>query len=123
MKITFLQAKNTLNTITPVKGGQITKSDLAKAKGDTGVHVYTIKHDVKDAFRAQFDKDSDIREQASECQDDKEKLSSLESEFAELNKTEEEVKLSKGKLKLSEVKDYLDSTELEVLEWCIDFKK
>ena len=39
------------------------------------------------------------------------------------NKTEEEVKLSKGKLKLSEVKDYLDSTELEVLEWCIDFKK
>lgn len=64
-----------------------------------------------------------LKEIASEKQKIKKQKEELDEEYKDLNKKEETVKLTKDKWNIDEVKDYLDSVELEILEDFIDFSE
>jgi len=131
MKITYIQAKKALNTIVQtLPNGQTKKSELAKAKGDVGLKAYHLKHDLLDAIKAEIDKEQEIWDRFVEIEEklkekkdkalEKEK-ENINDEHRDLNQVEVEIKLTKGKFKIDEVKQYLDMVELEALEFAIDF--
>jgi len=131
MKITYIQAKKALNTIVQtLPNGQTKKSELAKAKGDVGLKAYHLKHDLFDAIKAEIDKEQELWDRFLEIEEklkkkrdkalEKEK-ENINDEHRDLNQVEVEIKLTKGKFKIDEVKQYLDMVELEALEFAIDF--
>lgn len=142
MKITYAQALQALKQIsTTNQNGQEIKTDLARAKGDTGLLVYHLRHDIKEAFKAHADQDSTIREQYMELERERQEIGkedikskatkrleeiakemkSLDAQYSELLRKEEEVKLTKGKLKVKDVKEYIDSDGYEALDFAIEF--
>lgn len=142
MKITYAQALQALKQIsTTNQNGQEIKTDLARAKGDTGLLVYHLRHDIKEAFKAHADQGETIREQYMELERERQEIGkedtkpkatkrleeiakemkSLDSQYSELLVKEEEVKLTKGKLKANDVKEYIDSDGYEALDFAIEF--
>ena len=127
--MTYAKAKNALNTIfQPIGNGQTKKSDLAKAKGDIGLQAYHLKHDIQDAIKVLLEKEQDLRSEYVELdkkekksKKDEERIEELNNEFVELQSEEVEVKLTKGKFKIDDVKCFLDAIELEALEDFIQF--
>lgn len=63
-KVTYNEALDALRAINPVKnvqGQRITiKSDLSSIKGKVGMHVYHVKHDIKDACKPFEDKQEEL---------------------------------------------------------------
>lgn len=147
MKITYAQALQALKQIsTTSQNGQEVKTDLARAKGDTGLLVYHLRHDIKEAFKAHADQGETIREQYMELERERQEIGkedikpkdikrldikrlekiakemeSLDAQYSELLTKEEEVKLTKGKLKVNDVKQYIDSDGYEALDFAIEF--
>lgn len=141
MKITYAQALQALKQIsTTSQNGQEIKTDLARAKGDTGLLVYHLRHDIKEAFKAHADQGETIREQYMELERERQEIGkenkpkaskrleeiakemeSLDAQYSELLAKEEEVKITKGKLKVNDVKQYIDSDGYEALDFAIEF--
>jgi cell division protein ZapA (FtsZ GTPase activity inhibitor) len=151
--LTYDESIRALSTINPLKNIDgdmvVTQSELSKARGLVGTHVYSIKRNIRQAAEALNDRAEDLRKErinlsheknsihkAIEEEDSKKELSAesksrtkaIESRIAEIDKDyqsmlkeEIEVILSKGKLKIGDVQNYLSSDDLDALNKIIDF--
>lgn len=151
--VSYSEAVNAINTINPPRRQQgqwdRVQSDLSKAKGKTGMLVYHLKHDIKDACKPFDDRSQALSQRRQEAQaelreiffgdDEKQKdekdlskaekekkakleeeLDSIAEDFKSLSEEEVEITFTKGKLPFDKIMDYISSDEIEALDFAID---
>jgi|SRR5690625_1817433 len=104
MKITVQQALQAQN--------QLSQSQIARCTGDAAISIYFLRNDIKQAFEKHF-KDFDEAKGGTNELTDKQK---------DILEKDEKVTLTRGKLKLNDIKDHATAVDLQLLEPFINFE-